>query len=220
MSDASRSTGARAPNPLLAALARALEAALNHALALDAETRARLAALAGRAVTLELRRPVLALRIAVAGERLEVGPAFAGDSALRVSTTPASLLALALARGHDAMPPSGGVEIAGDAELARRLEQLVRRFAPDIEEAFTRVFGDVLGVPLARALQRALAWSRESAHALAADTAEYLAMESRDLVAKAELEQFLDDVDALRERADRLEARLRRLAIPAGGVRA
>ncbi|NCT69055.1 MAG: sterol-binding protein [Rhodanobacteraceae bacterium] len=212
MSDVSRSAGARAPNPVLAALGRTLETVLNRALALDADTRARVAALDGRAVTLELRRPALALRIAVAGERLEVGPAFAADSALRVSATPASLLALALARGDDAAPPSGGVEIAGDAELARRLEQLVRRFEPDIEEAFARVFGDVAGVALARALRRALAWSRDSARALAADTAEYLTMESGDLVAKAELDEFLDEVDLLRERADRLEARLRRLA--------
>jgi len=36
--------------------------------------------------------------------------------------------------------------------------------------------------------------------------------ESRDLVAKPEVENFLDDVDALRERADRLDARVRRLA--------
>ena len=49
------------------------------------------------------------------------------------------------------------------------------------------------------------------ASALARDTADYLVEESRDLIAKAEMEEFLDDVDALRERGDRLDARMQRL---------
>ncbi len=41
--------------------------------------------------------------------------------------------------------------------------------------------------------------------------AEYLQEESRDLVSKPELEEFLLGVDQLRETADRVEARLARL---------
>ena len=205
-------TDARTPNPLLAALGRALEVALNRAVALDADTRARLAALDGRAVSLTVAGTPLALRVQVEQGALRVGPAFAGDSALRVTATPGSLLALALRRGDDAALPPGKVEIAGDAELARRLEKLASGYRPDIEEAFTRVFGDVAGVALARALSAALQGLRERGQRLVQDTAEYLVEESRDLVAPDEMHAFLDDVDALRERAERLEARLRRLA--------
>jgi ubiquinone biosynthesis protein UbiJ len=201
----------RTPNPLLHMLGRMLEAALNRILALDRDTQTRIAALDGRAITLDFKSALPAMRIAVSGDRLRIGPAFAGDSALRVAATPGSLLSLALARGKDAALPPGRVEIAGDAELARRLEQLATRFAPDFDEAFARVFGDVLGFQVARAIRGGLAWSRTSAHAFAQDAAEFLTEEGRDLVAKAELESFLDDVDALREHADRLDARVRRL---------
>ncbi|HEY0179717.1 MAG TPA: SCP2 sterol-binding domain-containing protein [Dokdonella sp.] len=203
---------ARAPNPLLAALGGALEAALNRLVALDPDTQVRLAALDGRAVTLDFRGVLPPMRIAVAGERLAIGPADAGASALRVAATPGALLALALARAGGTAAAPGRVEIAGDAELARRLEQLATRFAPDVDEAFARAFGDVIGFQIARALRRATAWTRSSASAFAHDTAEFLAEESRDLVAKAELERFLDEVDDARERADRLDARLRRVA--------
>lgn len=202
----------RAPNPVLSVLGRALEGVLERALRLDPETRARLAALDGRAVTLTFRGGGLALRAAVDGERVRIGPAFEGASHLRISATPSALLGMALRRGDDGLAPGGGVEIAGDAELARRLEQIATRFAPDIDEAFARAFGDVLGMPLARAFRGAFAWSRRAAGALARDGAEFLSEESGDLVARAELEGFLDDVDALRERGDRLEARVRRLA--------
>ena len=143
-----------------------------------------------------------------------VGPAFAGDSQLRVKATPASLLGLAFARlrgdGETAIPP-GQVEIAGDAELARRLERLATRFEPDIDEVFARAFGDVIGFQVARGFRRAIGLARRSASALVRDTADYLVEERRDLIAKPEMEQFLDEVDELRERADRFEARFRRL---------
>jgi len=116
-----------------------------------------------------------------------------------------------LFRRHDESLAPGKVEIAGDAELARRLEKLAGGFAPDFEEAFTRSFGDVLGVPLAKALREGLAHARETASHLTEDGAAWLRDETRLAVAPGEMESFLDDVDALRERTERLEARLARL---------
>jgi ubiquinone biosynthesis protein UbiJ len=208
----SDSSTTRAPNPVLNVLGRGLEAALNHALSLDPDTRNGLSTLNGRAVNVEFRGTGLALRLAVDGERLAVGPAFAGESDLRVAATPGSLLGMAFARlrgDADAVLP-GKVEIAGDAELARRLERLATRFEPDIDEAFARAFGDVAGFQIARLFRRGFAFARDSASALARDGADYLVEESRDLIARPEMEQFLDEVDELRERGDRLEARMRR----------
>lgn len=208
------STTQRAPNPVLRVLGRGLEQALNHALSLDPETRSALGALDGRALKVEFRGSGLALRLAVAGDRLSIGPAFEGDSQLRVSATPGSLLGMAFARlrgDPDAVIPPGQIEIAGDAELARRLERLATRFEPDIDEAFARVFGDVIGFQISRLFRRGFAAARDSADSLVRDSADYLVEESRDLIAKPEMEQFLDEVDELRERGDRLEARMRRL---------
>lgn len=216
MPDIPATGAARAPNPVLAAFGRALEGALNRLVALDVETASRLSGLDGRALTLDFKGALPPLRITVDGARLRIGPASAGDSALRVAATPGALLGLALARGRDGAIAPGRVEIAGDAELARRLERLAANFAPDFDEAFARAFGDVAGFRLARAVRGALAWSRASAHAFARDAAEFLSEEGRDLVSRAELDGFLDEVDALRERSERLEARLRRLGVAAG----
>jgi ubiquinone biosynthesis accessory factor UbiJ len=198
------------PNPFRARLGLLLESALNRALALDEHTRAQLAALEGRRIGIQLRGADLALAVSVQAGRLSVGPLWKAPGDLNLKASPGSLLAFALRRGDSILPP-GKVDISGDAELARRVEKLLRDFRPDIEEAFAQTFGDVLGVPLARGLRHALDWSRDSAQALALDTADYLREERRDLIAPAEMEQFLDDVDALRERADRLEARVQRL---------
>jgi ubiquinone biosynthesis protein UbiJ len=197
----------RQPNPLLVRLGRLLEAVLNRALSLDEPTRAQLGALEGRRVGIELTGTPLALAIEVHEGRLRVGPHWQAAGNLNLRAAPASLLAFALRRG-DESPVPGKVDISGDAELARRVEKLLRGFRPDIEEAFAKTFGDVIGVPLARTLHAAFDWSRESAEALARDTADFLRDESRDLIAAAEMDQFLDEVDGLRDRVERLAARV------------
>ncbi len=207
------------PRPLRVLAGRTLEQGLARAVALDPVSAERIAALEGRRVELHLRGPELALAVRVQDGRLRVGPVSTQDtsgSALRVSASPGSLLAMALRRGGADVAP-GQVEIAGDAELARRLQTLASDFSPDIEEGFTRVFGDVLGVPLARALHRALVHGRRSISHLAEDGADWLREESRLSVARGELETFLDEVDALRERSERLQARVNRLQRAAEG---
>ena len=202
------------PQPLRKLAGRALETALNHTLSLDPDTQRALAALDGRHVHLHLRGPEIALVITVDGERLRVGPPEAADApaghALRVAATPGSLLAMALRRDDDGVAP-GKVEIAGDADLARRLQKLASRFAPDFEEAFARSFGDVLGVPLAKAVRKALVHAKNSAGHFVEDGAAWLRDETRVALAPGEVEGFLDGVDHLRERSERLEARLARL---------
>ncbi|RDS84368.1 ubiquinone biosynthesis accessory factor UbiJ [Dyella psychrodurans] len=197
------------PQPLRQLAGRALETALNHVMSLDPDTQAKLATLEGRSVQLQLRGLDLALAVTVEQNRLKVGPA-PESSDLRVAATPGSLLSMLLSRHSDSVSP-GKVEIAGDAELARRLEKLASGFAPDFEEAFTRTFGDVLGVPVAKAVRSGLAHARDTATHLSQDGAAWLRDESRMALAPGEVEAFLDDVDQLRERTERLDARLARL---------
>lgn len=200
------------PRPLRKLAGRALQRALNRAVALDSETRAQLTALDGRRLDVHLRGPDLRLSIRVDAGMLRVGPP--QDNAvpsLHVAATPGSLLAMALKRDRDGVAP-GKVEIAGDADLARRLQKLARNYAPDFEEAFAQTFGDVIGVPLARGLRRALAHVRDSGRHATEDVADWLREESRLTIAPGEMDDFLDDVDALRERSDRLQARIARLA--------
>lgn len=197
------------PRPLRVLAGRAMEAALNRAVDLDPDTRTRLDVLDGRSIQVYLSGPELALRMTVEKGRLRVGPPEEGGS-LRVTASPGSLLAMAMRRDDDGVAP-GKVDIAGDAELARRLERLARQYAPDFEEAFAKTFGDVIGVPLAKALRDGLAHARESVAHLTEDSADWLRDEARVAVAPGEMDTFLDGVDAIRERTERAEARLARL---------
>ncbi len=190
----------------------ALEAALNRALALDEDTRAALTPLDGQRVALQLSAPALALEIRVDGDALRVGPLVAArEPDLGVRTTLSGLLRqLPMFRRDDA-PPVGKLRIEGDAELARRLQQLAQNFDPDWQLPFTKVFGDIVGVQIAKAVAGALKHAQVAGRNLAETAAEYVTEESRDVVPRAELDAFHDDVDALRDDVERLSAKIARL---------
>ncbi len=138
-------------------------------------------------------------------QRLHVGPVDpASEPDLAVRSTLGGLLGqLPFLRRDDAAPVRQ-VRVSGDADLARRLQTLARRFDPDWAQPLVSVFGPVLGVQIAAALRTTLLRLRETGSELAGSAAEFVTEESRDVVAKAELEAFHDEVDGLRDDVERL----------------
>lgn len=195
------------PQALRVVAGRMLEDMLNRAVDLDASMRERLRELDGRSAQLHLAGPEIELRVDVDAGRLRVGPA-ENETSLRASASPGAVLAM-LMRGGEVGP--GSLQISGDAGLARQLESLLRDYRPDFEAQLAAALGDTLGVPLARGLRGLAHGARKRGRALREDSADWLRDEARLVPARAEVEDFMDAVDGLRERADRLQSRLQQL---------
>ena len=198
----------RVPRPLRVLAGKALERALNRALRLDPAAAARLGGLDGQSVELHLDGPELALRVWVDGDALRVGPP-AEAASLRVRTTPGAVLAMALDARHEV--PPGKLQISGDAGLARQMEGLLKNWQPDLEAALSGIFGDVAGVPIARAVSGTARSARRRAADLREDGAASLRDEARLTPSRAEVDDWLDGVDQVSELSERLEQRLTRL---------
>lgn len=199
-----------APNPLRARLGAVLEAVLNQAVRIDPDLQSDLKTLEGRSIALTWSAPQWSLRLSVENGALKVGPN-RGASDLSLSTTLSGLIGLLRPDAKNSLP-AGRVNIAGDAELLRRLEQIAKRFAPDWDAAFARHLGPTLGPQVGRALAEGLRAAQAGARSLAETASEYVREESRDVATREELDAFADEVDHLRDGVDRLEARLNRLA--------
>ncbi len=157
---------------------------------------------------------VLRIRAAVAGDRLAL--LWGGDTAAdaTIAGSPLALFDLLRAGTSGAVGAGKGraaVQIRGDAEIAARYRELFALARPDFEEELSRLVGDVPARRLSQFAKGALSWLHYARRTAGNNLAEYLQEESRDLVSRPELEEFLLGVDQLRETADRVEARLARL---------
>jgi ubiquinone biosynthesis accessory factor UbiJ len=152
------------------------------------------------------------IRIAMSSGHLALA---SGGGAAADAVIAGSALALLdlFARREDSAAPrvAERVQITGDAEIAARYRDLLELARPDWEEELSRLIGDLPARRLSLAARAALSWARGFARTAGANVAEYLQEESRALVSKPEVEEFLVKVDELRETADRVEARLARL---------
>ncbi len=117
----------------------------------------------------------------------------------------ASPVSLALQAGSG--QPGGRIEIQGNATLAQQWQQYFSALNPDWEQGLSQRLGPVLGYQLAQALQQCLNAAQTNSRQAADMLGEYLQEESRLLITAVEMQHFLDAVDDLAERADRLLAR-------------
>jgi ubiquinone biosynthesis accessory factor UbiJ len=159
-----------------------------------------------RAQDLTRRLDGRALELEVINTPLKITPADA-----RLAGTPLSLLALA-GPGAEGRLRSGKVRIEGDAEIAQAFRELLEQTRPDFEEELSQIIGDVAARRVANLAREVLAFGRRAGDSLATSAAEYLQEEGRDVPARIEVEEFLREVDRLRDDVERLEARLTHLA--------
>jgi ubiquinone biosynthesis accessory factor UbiJ len=183
-----------------ALLCAALEVALNRTLALEPAALALCQTLSGRVMALRCTAPdwCFILEFHPAGVRVLADDALPAQ--VTVSGSLGQLLGLAWrrAQGQSSLPQ--GLRVEGDVDLLHQFNQLLARVDVDLEELLVPYLGDL---PAHRAGQ----W----AGTLALDTAEYLREETGDLARAADVADWLDGVERLRDGVARLEARLQRL---------
>jgi ubiquinone biosynthesis protein UbiJ len=187
-----------------------LEAVLNRNVAESRRATTIARRLDGRVLALTIEGTPFEIFFRADGGRLRLAPRHEGATDARLSGTPASLLALAGPQAEGALR-AGGVRIEGDAEVAQKFRELLAEAQPDFEEELARVVGDVAARQVANFARGVLSWGRRASGSLTDSVVEYLQEEGRDLPTRTEVEEFLAEVDHLREDADRLEARLARL---------
>ncbi len=105
----------------------------------------------------------------------------------------------------------GAVSIRGEAEIAQRFRELAMLLKPDVEEELSRLIGDTPAHQALRFVSAVTGFGRRAARTGVRNVAEYFAHESRDLVPRAEAEDFYRGVERLRADLDRLDARARLL---------
>ena len=188
-----------------------VEAILNRELGRRPSALRECAELDGRVLELDIRG-LPAVKVYVVGhaggvQLLDHPP---GEIVASVQGTPPALLAMTHNEATPAAMREAGVQLHGDTEFAARMQRLLRRAVPDVEAILARSLGGPAAHGLSQALGGLGKGLRRAANTLSRGAAEYFQFERGDLPTTAEVEDFISEVDRLRDDVARLEARLRR----------
>lgn len=183
-----------------------LENCLNRLLELDEDTAARLGELSGRVVAIELSGTGVAFRFVPEAGEVRLYPSGPREPDVTIRGRPLELLRYMAARHAG----RGGVhiEIAGDVDVAQRLQQILGGLDPDWEEVLSQWVGDTLARKLRRGAGALLEFGREARSSLSFSLSEYLRYERQLLVDRSAADAFVRAVDDLRDDAERVRARL------------
>lgn len=128
-----------------------------------------------------------------------------------IAGTPGALGQLAMASGASEALAESGVRITGDALVAAKVQRIAGAIYIDWEGELAKLTGDAVAHQISNQVRQLGAFTQRTSEAVERNMGEYLTEESRMVPARGEVEGFLRDVDLLRSRLDRLEARTRRL---------
>ena len=179
---------------------------VNRLLATNSWSAEKLAPHAGKILAFDCPPFVARFRLLPDGRLEAADSASAADTTITV--TPPLLLRLA-ARDENAWKET---VVAGDAGLAAALDYVWRNLVWDFEEDLSRVFGDIAAHRMAEGVRALDRWRRNATLDVGRAFAEY-AIYEKPVVASAEgMQDFVRDVDAVRNDVDRLEQRIALLA--------
>lgn len=186
-----------------------LETALNRYIQLDPDGPSYFASLEGRILALDITGLNMSFYLFPADDGFMVLSDFDGEADARLSGTPLAFAKLALARDKRDQLFNGEVEMSGDTRLANQFSRLFSQLDIDWEEILSQQVGDIAAHKFGNILRDAGQWLHRAGQSVSMDAGEYLQEESRLSPSNAELRYFMQQVDELREGADRLAAKVK-----------
>ncbi|WP_162617919.1 ubiquinone biosynthesis accessory factor UbiJ [Salinicola halophilus] len=192
----------------------ALERALTRLLARDPATPARLDKLAGKTLRVEIEPTDIAVRVAFheTGLTLMRIRDWQGEDDLRVTLTQTAVERLVAGDSLERLLFSGTLPVAGDTGLLPAVQALFLDLDLDWEGALAGGIGNDGAHAATLTVRNLTRQARTLGDSFQHDVREYLFEESRWLPGQDQLEVARDQLGELRQRLDRVEARVNRLA--------
>ncbi|MBN1378354.1 MAG: SCP2 sterol-binding domain-containing protein [Gammaproteobacteria bacterium] len=182
---------------------------INAVLRLDQDVLADLIVLQGNTVRIDIKGLELKIDICIIADGIELLlPVDDRQPEIVVSGPPLALLDLLVSKNQLQSTQSSDVYMAGDMQLARKLEQIIKKLDIDWEEWLAQKTGDVMAHQLGDLSRQLWGWCKRVNQSLQIATGEYLQEESGQLPTRVETEHFKDEVDSIHDSVERLEARI------------
>lgn len=183
---------------------RNLERAINRFLALDEITLERLRTLEHKVLAFHIKRPKLVLFFIFNADSISICNDYCGDVDTHIYATLFQLLKMK----HGKTSTNRDLFITGNLEVASVLNTIMKQHEIDWEEHMSHFLGDALAYKFGRVVSKQKRFFQSSATSMRDNVTEFLQEESKTLPPKQMLDDFYQEVDDMRLRAARLQAKI------------
>lgn len=186
-----------------------LEQAFNAVIGLDPDVRGRLTKLHGKVIRIELSGTPVNLFVAPGQDgRLQLMGRFEGEPDATLTGSPLDLVRASDKEEGVAQLFAGRVRFGGDTGVAEQFSQAIAGLDIDWEEQLAQLIGDIPAHEFGRNARKVRAEAHRLGESGRETLSDYLTEESKLLPHRFEIEAFMNDVDALRDDLERLDARI------------
>ena len=189
----------------------ALETALNRFLAMDPNSGAFLAPLAGKVVALTVTPFNETIYLCPGHDSVQLLDYFPLQPDTHLTGSVVALYLMGLSSKPMRSIFSGEVKIEGDMNTGRKFQELFAKLDINLEQQLARFTGSAIARNFSQFFRAGQNWSKESVETFRLNASEFLQEESRDLPSPPEIDIFYHQIDELRNDFDRLQSRIDRL---------
>ncbi len=177
----------------------------------DPTTLERLGELDGKVIALDFESTGLTLYMfpTLAGIRLRND--WDGEIDVHMKGTPSELLKMGLAGKTPITPGKINIKLEGDLHVGQQFKKILDDMQIDWEELLSQHIGDIAAHHTSRFISGIHKRIRNAIKATATNGSEYLRFEAEILPAAWRIDEFIAEVDEIREDVDRLSMRVQRL---------
>jgi ubiquinone biosynthesis protein UbiJ len=198
--------------PINQITASTLQSAVRAALSLDAEASSKLSSLNGKVVHINISDLNLDYYFRIEQAAIEVSADRIEEVQASISgELPAYLAAIADEHSEDSLF-KGSLKFSGEIAIAKQFQNFAQSLNIDWQEPLAQALGDPIAHTITTGLSKLSRWFKSSALSARQDISEYLQEESQSTPSESEQQWFFSQVDNTRSRADRLNARISKIA--------
>lgn len=183
------------------------EKLINRLIQLDADTLACINKINGKRIAIEITGLPIQFTISFNADKIKLQPFLATDPDAAIKGMPLALVRLLLSPQANTLLFKKIVVVEGDIGLLQTLQQILQQLDIDWEEYLSGFIGDIPAHLIGNRLREVKHWQEDKRVNLQRNLTEYLQEELQYFPVHEQLNDFMAEVDELRDGVERLQAR-------------
>lgn len=191
---------------------KALQTAINTAMALDDDMPRKLTALDGKVLQLIISPLNVHFFICFTNQQMQLLDSYDGQADTVIHSNPIGLIRLSLLPASKARSLfNDKVRMSGDVELGQQVKELFDDMEIDWEGHLAHFTGDVVAHQIGSFVRKGIDFKKHFNKSMKLNVTEYLQEELRAFPCKNEINDFFHDIDELSLATERLQAHVNQL---------